>query len=464
MVFSSLPFLYLFMPAVLVAYFAAPKKCRNAVLLVFSLAFYFFGEQFYTILLLISSVSDFVFSLLIEKYRGTVKAKVFLIAAIVVSLGMLGFFKYIDFFIMTANSLFGSDIAVLNVRLPIGISFFTFQTMSYTIDVYRGRVRAQANIITFATFVCLFPQLVAGPIVRYSDIAEELENRKERLAEISAGIRRFCLGLMKKVIIANSMAELTEYFRYADERTVLFYWMYAVAFTFQIYFDFSGYSDMAIGLGKMFGFKFPENFNYPYISRSITEFWRRWHMTLGNWFRDYVYIPLGGNRVKQSRWIFNIAAVWMLTGFWHGADWNFIVWGLMMAVLLVAEKFFLAKLLHRAWRFVAHVYTMFIIIISFVIFNGEGMSGAWADVSGLFGAGGIPLAGSLSLYYLRSFAPMFVIAAFLSTPVVKNMGDKLLENKSKLTLLEPILIAASLILVTANLVDGSFNPFIYFRF
>jgi len=452
------------MPAVLVAYFAAPKKYRNAVLLVFSLAFYFFGEQFYTILLLISSVSDFVFSLLIEKYRGTAKAKIFLISAIVVSLVMLGFFKYIDFFITTANAVFGSDIAVLNVRLPIGISFFTFQTMSYTIDVYRGRVRAQANIVTFATFVCLFPQLVAGPIVRYSDIAEELENRKERLAEISAGIRRFCIGLMKKVIIANSMAELTEYFRYADERTVLFYWMYALAFTFQIYFDFSGYSDMAIGLGKMFGFTFPENFNYPYVSRSITEFWRRWHMTLGNWFRDYVYIPMGGNRVKQSRWIFNIAAVWMLTGFWHGADWNFIVWGLMMAVLLVAEKFFLAKLLNRAWRFVAHVYTMLVIIISFVIFNGEGMSGAWADVSGMFGVGGLPLAGTLSLYYLRSFAPMFIIAAFLSTPVVKKAGDKLLENKSKLTLLEPILVAVGLILVTANLVDGSFNPFIYFRF
>ncbi|MCL2364844.1 MAG: MBOAT family protein [Defluviitaleaceae bacterium] len=464
MVFSGLPFLYLFMPGVLLVYFIAPKRYRNFVLLVFSLAFYFFGEQFYTVLLLISSVSDFIFSLLIEKYRGTVKAKVFLIAAIVVSLAMLGFFKYIDFFIVTANSIFGSDIAVLNVRLPIGISFFTFQTMSYTIDVYRGRVRVQANIVTFATFVCLFPQLVAGPIVRYSDIAEELENRQERLADIAAGIRRFCLGLMKKVIIANSMAELVEYFRYSDERTVLFYWLYALAFTFQIYFDFSGYSDMAIGLGRMFGFKFPENFNYPYISRSITEFWRRWHMTLGNWFRDYVYIPLGGRRVKQSRWIFNIAAVWMLTGFWHGADWNFIVWGLMMAVLLVAEKFFITKWLERAWRWVAHVYTMGVVVISFVIFSGAGMRGAWTDLAGMFGAGGIPLVGTLSLYYLRSFAPMFVIAAFLSTPLVKRVGDGLLARNSKWTLLEPVLIAASLILVTANLVDGSFNPFIYFRF
>jgi len=464
MVFSGLPFLYLFLPLVLVVYFIAPRKYRNTVLLVFSLAFYFFGERFYTVLLLISSVSDFVFSLLIERYRGTVRAKVCLITAIIVSLLMLGFFKYIDFFIVTANAMLGSDIAVLDVRLPIGISFFTFQTMSYTIDVYRGRVRAQANIVTFATFVCLFPQLVAGPIVRYSDIAEELKNRRERLADITAGIRRFCLGLMKKVIIANTMAELVEYFRYANERTVLFYWLYALAFTFQIYFDFSGYSDMAIGLGRMFGFQFPENFDYPYISRSITEFWRRWHMTLGNWFRDYVYIPLGGKRVKQARWIFNIATVWMLTGFWHGADWNFIVWGLMMAVLLVAEKCFLAKWLERAWRFVAHVYTMGIVVVSFVIFNGEGMRGAWADVTGMFGAGSIPWVGPLSLYYLRSFAPMLVIAAFVATPVLKRVGDKLLAKQSKWTLLEPALIAASLILVTANLVDGSFNPFIYFRF
>jgi len=464
MVFSSLPFLYLFLPAVLSVYYVTPRRFRNAVLLVFSLLFYFYGERAYTVLLILSSLSDFTFSLLIERCRGTKKAKGLLIAAIAVSLAMLGFFKYIDFFITTANSLFDSQIPLLKVPLPIGISFFTFQTMSYTVDVYRGRVRAQANLITFATYVCLFPQLVAGPVVRYSEISRELENRRERTAGIAAGIRRFCFGLMKKVWIANAMGSLVETFRASGERTVLFYWLYAFAFTFQLYFDFSGYSDMAIGLGRMFGFHFPENFNYPYISRSVTEFWRRWHMTLGSWFRDYVYIPMGGNRVSGARWLLNIAVVWMLTGLWHGADWNFILWGIMMAVMLVLEKFLLGKLLGRVWRGVAHLYTMFVIILSFVLFNGAGLAGAWADITGLFGAGVTGLAGAESLYYLRSFGWIFLIAAFCSTPLLKKLGDAKLRANSRWTLIEPALAALILILVTANLVDGSFNPFIYFRF
>jgi len=360
MVFSSLPFLYIFLPLVLLVYYVAPKRHRNMVLLLFSLGFYFFGEQLYTMLLLISSVSDFIFSLLIEKNRDKPKrAKALMIAAVAVSLAMLGFFKYIDFFIGTFNGIAGTAIPLTGVALPIGISFFTFQTMSYTIDVYRGNVRAQANFTTFATFVCLFPQLVAGPIVRYSEIEVELDGRKERVSDIASGIRRFCIGLAKKVLIADTLGYLTEIFRGSSESSVLFYWLYALAFTGQLYFDFSGYSDMAIGLGRMFGFKFPENFNYPYVSRSITEFWRRWHMTLGRWFRDYVYIPMGGNKVSKFKWVINIAVVWALTGFWHGADWNFILWGIMMAVFLLAEKFFLSKWLERAWRPISHIYTMF---------------------------------------------------------------------------------------------------------
>jgi len=459
MVFSSLPFLYIFLPLVLLVYYVAPKRHRNMVLLLFSLGFYFFGEQLYTMLLLISSVSDFIFSLLIEKNRDKPKrAKALMIAAVAVSLAMLGFFKYIDFFIGTFNGIAGTAIPLTGVALPIGISFFTFQTMSYTIDVYRGNVRAQANFTTFATFVCLFPQLVAGPIVRYSEIEVELDGRKERVSDIASGIRRFCIGLAKKVLIADTLGYLTEIFRGSSESSVLFYWLYALAFTGQLYFDFSGYSDMAIGLGRMFGFKFPENFNYPYVSRSITEFWRRWHMTLGRWFRDYVYIPMGGNKVSKFKWVINIAVVWALTGFWHGADWNFILWGIMMAVFLLAEKFFLSKWLERAWRPISHIYTMFIIIISFVIFNGDGMAGAISDLGGMFGVGGIPLVGTESLYYLRSYAWLFVMAIIGSTPLIAKL------TKGRARWLEPVLVIIALILVTANLVDGSFNPFIYFRF
>jgi len=464
MVFSTIPFLYIFLPAVLTAYYITPKRFRNHVLLGFSLIFYFYGEQFFVLLLLISSVSDFIFALLIEKYRERPRlAKAFLIAAIVVSLSMLGFFKYADFFITTANSVFGTGFDLLHLPLPIGISFFTFQTMSYTIDVYRGRVRAQANLATMATYICLFPQLIAGPIVRYSDINDELEERQERLDLFAAGIRRFCIGLLKKVMIANPMGELVLYFRASDERSMLFYWLYIGAFMMQLYFDFSGYSDMAIGMGKMFGFHFPENFNYPYISRSVAEFWRRWHMTLGFCFRDYVYIPMGGNRVGKLRWLFNIAVVWALTGFWHGADWNFILWGTMMAAMLMLEKFLFADFLKRR-RVFSHIYTMFMITVSMVLFNGAGLAGALSDLTGFFGLAGGGFAGPEAIYYLRSYAPLFAIAIFCSTPLLKRWGDKLLEQKSRWTMLEPVMIAIILIVVTASIVDGSFNPFFYFRF
>jgi len=467
MVFSSLPFLYVFLPIVLICYYLAPRKFRNAVLLLSSLLFYFYGEPRYTVLLIVSSIADFIFGLKIEKNRGKKSAKAWLVGSISLNLVMLGFFKYIDFFINTFNSIAGTGFEPLGIALPIGISFFTFQTMSYTIDVYRGNVKAQRNLSTFATYVCLFPGLIAGPIVRYSEISVELESRKERIADISDGIRRFCVGLLKKVLIANMFGELIEIFRGSNESTVLFHWMYAFAFAFQLYFDFSGYSDMAIGLGKMFGFKFPENFNYPYISKSITEFWRRWHMTLGNWFKDYVYIPLGGNRVRLPRWVLNIMIVWMLTGFWHGADWNFIIWGGMMGAFLLIERFFIGNILKKIGPVLPRLYMIFIIVISFVIFNGEGFSGTMVDLGGLFGVGeSIALTGAESLYYLRSFAFVFIFAAIFSTPIAKIAAEKALGSKhgEKVALLQPLLVGVILILVTGMLVAGSFNPFLYFRF
>ena len=467
MLFSSITFLYVFLPVVLTAYLLVPKKAKNHVLLVASLFFYFFGEPVYVSLLVISSLSDFVHSLGIEKYRGTKKSKWLLISSIVINLSMLGFFKYIDFFILTFNGLTGLAIPTVNVSLPIGISFFTFQTMSYTIDVYRGNVRAQKNLATMGTFVCLFPQLVAGPIVRYSDIAEELEYREHHLNKVADGIRRFVYGLGKKVLIANAMGELCTLFRSSPDQSVLFYWIYAIAFTLQIYFDFSGYSDMAIGLGKMFGFSFPENFDHPYTSRSVTEFWRRWHMTMGGWFRDYVYIPLGGNRCSKWKWLRNILVVWMVTGFWHGAAWNFVLWGLMFGVLLLVEKLWLGKWLEKAGRVLPHIYLMFIVTISFVVFNATSLPGVWQDLTGMFGGLDIPLISKEALYQLRNFAVPLLVAAAGSTFLPNRLVDKVRSGKVGETIvavLEPVSIVVLMVLVTACLVDGSFNPFLYFRF
>ena len=348
MLFSSTTFLYVFLPIVLVVYFIAPKKLKNAVLLLASLFFYYFGERTYIAIMLISSITDWIWSLLIEHFRAKGKEKVnkwFLVGSLAVNLGLLGFFKYADFFITNINAVFGLAIPLTCVHLPIGISFYTFQTLSYTIDVYRGKARAQKNLVSFATFVCLFPQLIAGPIVRYTDVAAELDSRKHTLCMFSNGIRRFAMGLGKKVILADAMAELCRDLLASGETSVLMYWLYAVGFSLQVYLDFSAYSDMAIGIGSMLGFKFPENFNYPFISKSVTEFWRRWHMTLGGWFRDYIYFPLGGSRTSTIKWLRNILIVWFVTGFWHGAEWNFIIWGLYFGVLLVVEKLFLGKLL-----------------------------------------------------------------------------------------------------------------------
>lgn len=463
MLFSGATFLYAFLPVVLLLYFLAPSvRAKNYVLLVSSLVFYFFGEPVYVLLLIFSSISDWLHSIYIEKHRGDRKAKIALISSIVINLGMLGFFKYTDFLIGTVNAILGTSIPKTGVPLPIGISFFTFQTMSYTIDVYRGRAHAQKDLGTMATFVCLFPQLIAGPIVRYVDVAAELEDRHHSLEGLALGIRRFVFGLGKKVMIANIMGELTQIFRDSGDKSVLFYWLYAVAYALQIYFDFSGYSDMAIGLGSMFGFKFPENFNYPYISKSITEFWRRWHMTLGGWFRDYVYIPLGGNRTTKLKWLRNIAIVWILTGAWHGAEWNFVLWGVMFGVLLIIEKLWLGKLLEKAPSFVSHIYVLFTVVISFVIFNAAGLKGVAADIGGLFGAGGIPLVSGEAVYYLRSYAVPIVLAMIGATPIPKLLYQKL--GDAPKTVLEPVATAALLIVSTALIINGSFNPFLYFRF
>ena len=463
MLFSGATFLYAFLPVVLLLYAIAPGvKAKNYVLLIASLVFYFFGEPVYVLLLVFSSISDWLHSIYIEKHRGERKAKIALISSIVINLGMLGFFKYTDFLIGTVNAILGTSIPKTGVPLPIGISFFTFQTMSYTIDVYRGRAHAQKDLGTMATFVCLFPQLIAGPIVRYVDVAAELEDRKYTLEGLALGIRRFAFGMGKKVLIANVMGELTQIFRDSGDKSVLFYWLYAVAYALQIYFDFSGYSDMAIGLGAMFGFKFPENFNYPYISKSITEFWRRWHMTLGGWFRDYVYIPLGGNRTTKLKWLRNIAIVWILTGAWHGAEWNFVLWGVMFGVLLIVEKLWLGKVLEKLPAFFSHLYVLILVVLSFVIFNAAGLKGVVSDLGGLFGVGGIPLVSSEAVYYLRSYAVAIAVAVIGATPIPKLLYNKLTEAPK--VVLEPLATGVLLVLSTALIINGSFNPFLYFRF
>ncbi len=464
MLFSSVTFLYAFLPLTLLVYFIAPRGLRNAVLLAASLIFYAFGEPVYVALLLISSVSDFFWSLLIERCRARPKrAKLCLAASLAVNLGLLGFFKYAGFFLRTLNSFFGTGFPPLNVPLPIGISFYTFQTMSYTIDVYRGKTRAQKNLLTFATFVCLFPQLIAGPIVRYTDVAAELSGRSTSLEDAASGLRRFVVGLGKKVLLANGMGELCAAFRASAAPSTLFYWIYAAAFTLQIYFDFSGYSDMAIGLGRVFGFRFPENFDYPYVSRSASEFWRRWHMTMGGWFRDYVYIPLGGNRTGKLKWLRNLAVVWLLTGLWHGADWNFVLWGAGFGLVLTLEKLFYGKYLEKMPRALQHLYVLALVSVSFVIFNADGLSGTASDLAGLFGGKGLPLCTGETLYYLRSYAVLLAVCALAALPLGKKLYARV-ADASVTAVLEPAALAALLALATASLVDGSFNPFLYFRF
>ncbi len=466
MLFSGIPFLYYFLPVVLIFYFAVPRKLKNAVLLISSLVFYGWGEPKYIVLMIASIIIGYFSGLLIEAKNNKRDKKIFLFISVFANLGFLAYFKYADFFIENFNAVTGLGLSLLRIALPVGISFYTFQILSYTVDVYRGNTVAQKNIVNLATYITMFPQLIAGPIVRYTDIAHKLENRTHSFEKFSAGARRFIIGLSKKVLVANLLGELCDTFKASDDKAVLYYWLYAVAFAVHVYFDFSGYSDMAIGLGKIFGFDFCENFNYPFISKSATEFWRRWHMSLGTWFRDYVYIPMGGNRVSKPRQFFNIFTVWMLTGFWHGAAWTFVVWGLYFAIFLCIEKVFLLKRLEKSKIF-NRIYVFVIISVSFVIFNATDMGEALEYIKCMFGFGKIPLVSEEYIYYLKSYGVPMIIGLVGATPVVKNAVNKLLEKKTAqkvINIIEPVVLVALAVTVTAFLVDGSFNPFLYFRF
>ena len=460
MLFSSISFLYYFLPAVLVVYFAVPRGLKNGVLLLASLVFYGWGEPKYVLLMAAAILAFYLYGLAIGRAKSRRGQKGWLTAAVVTGILLLTVFKYADFFIGSFAAVTGLSMPLLNLALPIGISFYTFQCMSYVVDVYRGDARPQKNLIHFGAYVALFPQLIAGPIVRYVDIARELEARTTTWENVLAGARRFLIGLSKKILLANQLGLLTEIFRDSAEKSVLFCWMYALAFALHIYFDFSGYSDMAIGLGRIFGFHFQENFNYPYLSKSVAEFWRRWHMSLGTWFRDYVYIPLGGSRVSRLRWVFNILTVWMLTGLWHGASWNFVVWGLLFAALLLIEKSVPA--LQKLPGALRHGYVLFCVVISFVIFNAADLAQAGQDLAGMFGLGGLPLATAETLYYLRSYAVIFLLGFVGATPFPKALAARLPDKLS--AVLEPAALTGLLLVCTAYLVDGSFNPFLYFRF
>lgn len=463
MLFTSISFLYYFLPLVLIVYFIVPKKYKNLVLLLFSLLFYFYGEPKYILLMLFEILVAFIGAILIDKYKD----KSILILTLFIHIILLVIFKYTDFFISNINNIFNTNFKLLNIALPIGISFYTFQIISYVIDVYRGKVKVQKSFLKLATYVSLFPQLIAGPIVRYEVIEDELDNRKHSFEDFAIGVRRFTIGLTKKVLIANMLGELCTKFDLVDERSIVFYWIFAISYMLQIYFDFSAYSDMAIGLGRIFGFHFLENFDYPYVSKSITEFWRRWHISLGSWFRDYVYIPLGGNRVNKIKFLRNILIVWLLTGFWHGASWNFIIWGLLFGILLIFEKIYLNKILDKLPNFIKRIYVLFIVMISFIIFNANTMNTAWHNIIGLFGFNKEVFINTYTIYYLKSYLLVIIIAIIASTPIPKNIINKLNKNKNLnkiINLLEPIFIIILLLITTSYLIDNSYNPFLYFRF
>ncbi len=465
MLFTSISFLYYFLPALIIIYFITPKKYKNIILLIASLLFYFYGEPKYVFLMIAEIVIAYTGAILIDKYKS--QSKNTLIITLFIHVFLLIIFKYTDFIIQTINDISNANIKLLNIALPIGISFYTFQIISYVIDVYNGKVKVQKNIINLATYVSLFPQLVAGPIVRYQTVEKELDDRVHSFNNFAYGIRRFSIGLAKKVLIANALGELCTKAFVLNETTVIFYWIFGISYMLQLYFDFSAYSDMAIGLGRIFGFNFPENFNYPYISKSITEFWRRWHISLGTWFKDYVYIPLGGNRDGKYKQIRNILIVWLLTGIWHGANWTFLIWGLLFGIILIIEKIFLNKFMEKLPSFIKRIYVLFIVMILFIIFNAENMSVALTNIKGLFGMNGEIFVNDYTLHYLKSYLPLLIIAFLGATPFIKTLIDKLRKNKyvnNIINILEPILIVIILVVVTSYLIDNSYNPFLYFRF
>ncbi|MDZ4992767.1 MBOAT family protein [Clostridium perfringens] len=455
MVFSSIMFIFRFLPIAFIIYYLTPKKFKNLTLLILSLFFYSWGEPKYFFIMILSIIVDYSISILIEKYRGRIFiSKTLLISSITFNLGMLMLFKYINFFVKNINLAFETSISLIYLTLPLGISFYTFQTMSYTIDVYKGKVRAERNIINFGTYVCLFPQLIAGPIVRYTDVDSELKSRNMKMDQIEEGIKEFIIGLGKKVFIANNIGLLwneIEGLGVSNVSTSLL-WLGVIAFSLQIYFDFSGYSSMAIGLGRMLGFNFPQNFNFPYISRSITEFWRRWHITLGNWFKEYVYIPLGGNRLGRKRTVFNLFVVWFLTGFWHGAEYNFIVWGLYFFILIILEKIYLLKYLNK-YKLASHIYGIIAIVFGWAIFIFEDLG----NIKYLF-----QLNWSLDfMYYLRNYFLVFLIAILGSTKFINDIYEKWIKKNKYI---ECFILSIIFIISIAYLVDSTYNPFLYFRF
>lgn len=463
MIFASITFLYYFLPIFLIVYFCSPKKFKNIILLLFSLLFYFYGEPKYILLMIIQVLFAYFMTLIFDKN----KSKSLFIFSISFHLFLLCIFKYFNFLIGNINAILNSNISFIDIALPIGISFYTFQIISYEIDVYKGSVPVEKNLLNFATYVFLFPQLIAGPIVRYSDVKKELSNRKHSFDGFGEGVNRFIIGLSKKVIIANNIGELINILTSTSETSILLYWILAICYMLQIYFDFSGYSDIAIGLGKMIGFKFPENFNYPYAATSITDFWRRWHITLSTWFKDYVYIPLGGNRTGTGKTIRNILIVWILTGLWHGASWNFVVWGLYFGIILIIEKFLLKKYLDKLPLFLKKVYTLFIVMISFVIFSSSSMKDAFIVIKGLFDFKNLTISNSFILYYLKGYFLILVLAVIGATPLLKNVVSKLKKNKILIyviNVLEIVFVLVILLIVTSMLIDNSYNPFLYFRF
>ncbi|MDY4976357.1 MAG: MBOAT family O-acyltransferase [Clostridia bacterium] len=457
MIFSSTLFLFYFLPLVLLVYYLAPKKAKNPVLFLFSLVFYAWGEPIYIAVMLFSVLFNYFCGLALDKRKN----RSILVFAVVVNLGILLFFKYTDFFIGLINGIFRCHIPLLELALPIGISFYTFQTLSYVIDVYRGKVASQKNLISFGTYVALFPQLIAGPIVRYSSIEKQLSDRTVTAQGITSGIICFIIGLSKKVLIANQIGLLWDSMHAAEHLSVLSAWLGIIAFAFQIYFDFSGYSDMAIGLGKLFGFTFDQNFHYPYTACSITDFWRRWHISLSTWFKEYVYIPLGGNRVSPSRTRLNLLIVWGLTGFWHGASLNFILWGLYYALLLILEKERMGRAIQRLPRLVQTGYTLFFVLIGWVFFASDTLPAAFRYLGAMFGLGSTGLIDAPAKYALGSYKVILLIAFLAMLPAGKYVAQKCFKKQPLLALVPMLLL---LFLCLIHLADASYNPFLYFRF
>lgn len=466
MVFSSIVFLYIFLPIMLLLYFIVPSKFKNAIMILASLVFFAWGEIRYIFIMLVLAVMDFICGKQITKYQDNKKKKIFfLMINVVVNLGILFFFKYSDFIITNIKNLTGFSIPLLNIPLPIGVSFNTFQSLSYVIDVYRGTVKCEKSFYNYLTYTTLFPQIIAGPIVRYETVDEELETKNISLDNFSAGMKRFIIGLGKKVLIANSVGALWNTIEIGNysELSMLFAWIGIISFALQIYFDFSGYSDMAIGLAQIFGMKFDENFNYPYISKSITEFWRRWHITLSSWFRDYVYIPLGGNRRGFAIQIRNILIVWFLTGAWHGASWNFILWGLYFGIILILEKLFLLKLLEKLPKIVRHIYSILIILVSWVIFAFEDLARVGEYIKAMFINSN--LWDNEALYYSQNYGFLILIGIICSIPLWEKIKEKIDSKNSKtLEFITSLGYVVIFVLSTASLVTNSFNPFLYFRF